>query len=83
MTTLKRDSDTINRKKLQLTNICLPPPSPMYTVDDNPSRNNFMLKFQNECDADTENIDQQFIHVSKKHKPRKMIKLYPRKKYIA
>ncbi|CAG2201376.1 unnamed protein product [Mytilus edulis] len=36
---------------------------------------------QNEYDADTEDIDQQFARVTKKRKPRKTIQLYPRKKY--
>ncbi|CAC5391069.1 unnamed protein product [Mytilus coruscus] len=53
----------------------------MYTVDNSVPRKNAMLKAQNEYDADTEDIDQQFIHVAKKRKPRKTIQLYPRKKY--
>ncbi|CAC5426486.1 unnamed protein product [Mytilus coruscus] len=53
----------------------------MYTVVNSVPRKNVMLQAQNEYDADTEDIDQQYIHVSKKRKPRKTIQLYPRKKY--
>ncbi|CAC5409809.1 unnamed protein product [Mytilus coruscus] len=65
LTTLLRDSDTSDSKNLQLNNICLPAPVPI----------------QNDYDADTEDIDQHYIHVSKKRKPRKTIQLSPRKKY--
>ncbi|CAC5356092.1 unnamed protein product [Mytilus coruscus] len=81
LTTLLRDSDTSDSKNLQLNNICLPAPVPMYTVVNSVPLKNVMLQAQNEYDADTEDIDQQYIHVSKKRKPRKTIQLYPRKKY--
>ncbi|VDI15882.1 Hypothetical predicted protein [Mytilus galloprovincialis] len=81
LTTLLHDSDTSDSKNLQLNNICLPAPVPMYTVDNSVPRKNVLLQAQNEYDADTEDIDQQFARVAKKRKPRKTIQLYPRKKY--
>ncbi|VDI42521.1 Hypothetical predicted protein [Mytilus galloprovincialis] len=45
------------------------------------SHMNRKIQAQNEYDADTEDIDQQFARVAKKRKPRKTIQLYPRKKY--
>ncbi|CAC5356089.1 unnamed protein product [Mytilus coruscus] len=40
----------------------------MYTVVNSVPLKNVMLQAQNEYDADTEDIDQQYIHVSKKRK---------------
>ncbi|CAC5421039.1 unnamed protein product [Mytilus coruscus] len=47
LTTLFRDSDTSDSKNLQLNNICLPAPVPMYTVVNSLPRNNAMLQAQN------------------------------------
>ncbi|CAC5390028.1 unnamed protein product [Mytilus coruscus] len=80
LTTLLRDSDTSDSKNLQLNNICLPAPVPKYTVVHKVPRNNVKLQAQNEYDADTEDIDQFYIHIAKKRKLRKTIQLYQRKK---